>query len=107
VALGVLEKKGVAAVEPEAAGSRTKVVRLTAKGLEAQDQYRRRLEIIETRWEKRFGGQTLRTIRVSLRRLAGGPMEPYPEGWRASVPKPQTLPHFPMVLHRGGFPDGS
>ena len=20
---------------------------------------------------------------------------------------PRTLPHFPMVLHRGGFPDGS
>ena len=20
---------------------------------------------------------------------------------------PSTLPHYPMVLHRGGFPDGS
>jgi hypothetical protein len=34
-------------------------------------------------------------------------LEPYPEGWRASRPNPSTLPHFPMVLHRGGFPDGS
>ncbi len=25
----------------------------------------------------------------------------------ADVRPPQTLPHFPMVLHRGGFPDGS
>jgi hypothetical protein len=34
-------------------------------------------------------------------------VEPYPEGWRASVPRPEVLPDFPMVLHRGGFPDGS
>jgi hypothetical protein len=34
-------------------------------------------------------------------------LEPYPDGWRASVRKPNTLPHYPMVLHRGGFPDGS
>ena len=53
----------------------------------------------------------------SLERLAGGGtaetsplfggLEPYPDGWRASVRKPETLPHYPMVLHRGGFPDGS
>ena len=34
-------------------------------------------------------------------------LEPYPDGWRASVRRPATLPHYPMVLHRGGFPDGS
>ena len=34
-------------------------------------------------------------------------LEPYPDGWRAKVRKPDTLPHYPMVLHRGGFPDGS
>lgn len=28
-------------------------------------------------------------------------------GWRASVRKPDTLPRYPIVLHRGGFPDGS
>ena len=33
--------------------------------------------------------------------------EPYPDNWRASVRRPATLPHFPMVLHRGGYPDGS
>jgi hypothetical protein len=30
-------------------------------------------------------------------------LEPHPDGWRASVRKPNTLPHYPMVLHRGGF----
>jgi len=27
--------------------------------------------------------------------------------WRAAGRKPATLPHSPMMLHRGGFPDGS
>jgi hypothetical protein len=34
-------------------------------------------------------------------------LEPYPDGWRASLRRPNTLPHYPMILHRGGFPDGS
>ena len=34
-------------------------------------------------------------------------LEPYPGNWRASVRRPGTLPHYPMVLHRGGYPDGS
>jgi len=34
-------------------------------------------------------------------------IEPYPDNWRASVRRPGILPHFPMVLHRGGYPDGS
>jgi len=56
-------------------------------------------------------------LRRALERLAGGAtrqtaplflgLEPYPDGWRASLRKPNTLPHYPMVTHRGGFPDGS
>jgi hypothetical protein len=34
-------------------------------------------------------------------------LEPYPDNWRASVRAPRTLPYYPMVLHRGGYPDGS
>jgi hypothetical protein len=34
-------------------------------------------------------------------------MAPYPSGWRASVREAIRLPHFPIVLHRGGYPDGS
>jgi hypothetical protein len=33
-------------------------------------------------------------------------LRPYPDGWRAKSPI-ETLPQFPMVLHRGGFPDGA
>ena len=32
---------------------------------------------------------------------------PYPDDWRADIRPPRTLPHYPMVLHRDGFPDGS
>ena len=31
-----------------------------------------------------------------------------PEGtWRHRRPQPLTLPHHPVVSHRGGYPDGS
>jgi hypothetical protein len=34
-----------------------------------------------------------------------GGLEPHPDGWRAAVRKPNTLPHYPMVLHcMAGFP---
>jgi len=103
VAMGILRKKGVAVVEKN-------VARLTPKGREAQDAYRQRIGIIEARWQASSGEDTIRTLRDLLGRLAGElfrGLEPYPDGWRASVRRPNTLPHYPMVLHRGGFPDGS
>jgi DNA-binding MarR family transcriptional regulator len=118
MALGVLKKTQSAVVELEAkAGSRAKVVRLTSQGRAAQEAYRKMLGVIEERWSLRFGKNTMLTLRKFLAHLAGeneaqpSPLfrglEPWPDGWRASVPKPGTLPHYPMVLHRGGFPDGS
>lgn len=49
--------------------------------------------------------------------LAEG-LRPYPDGWRAHPPyQTQTeatladpaglLPHYPVISHRGGFPDGA
>ena len=35
--------------------------------------------------------------------LSGG-LEPYPDNWRASVRRPATLPHFPIVLHAAAIP---
>ena len=111
MALGVLRKKGVSVVEQGLAGSRTKIARLTPQGLEAQHAYHQLLGIVEERCQARFGKDTIRTLRELLERLGGEPLfrglEPYADGWRASVRKPDTMPHYPMVLHRGGFPDGS
>jgi DNA-binding MarR family transcriptional regulator len=108
-AMGILQKRGFAAVGPDQTASRVKTVRLTPKGSEAQDAYRRLVGSIEERWQVRFGKKTIRTLRESLEPLVREPtgLKPYPDGWRASVRKPTTLPHYPMVLHRGGFPDGS
>jgi DNA-binding MarR family transcriptional regulator len=117
MAMGILRKKRFAVIEGEKPGSRTKVARLTAKGRDAQEAYRKLLAAIEKRWQTRFGEKAIGALRESLERMAGDGgaatsrlfrgLEPYPEGWRASKPKPETLPHYPMVLHRGGFPDGS
>ena len=103
MALGFLGKRGLVVTETL---GRTKLARLTPKGREAQNAYLHRVATIETQWESRHG-----QLKGALEPFAGKALfeglEPHPGNWRASVPKPETLPYFPMVLHRGGFPDGS
>jgi DNA-binding MarR family transcriptional regulator len=115
--LGFLRNRGFVVIETAQAGGRTKVARLTPEGKHAKDAYPRLLGKIEESWSARFGEDAVRTLRESLEELVGEAtaehspvfqgLIPYPDGWRASVRKPETLPHYPMVLHRGGFPDGS
>jgi hypothetical protein len=110
VALGFLAKRRLVVESGQ-------LVRLTPKGRLAQEAYRKQLAVIEERWLARFGADGIRKLRESLERLVGEPtaqrsplflgLTPHAEGWRASIPKPETLPHYPMVLHRGGYPDGS
>jgi DNA-binding MarR family transcriptional regulator len=116
-ALRFLQKYDDVLVEPDPAGSRGKVVRLTSLGREAQNAYHHLVWAIEERWQTRFGKDTSSALRRALERLVGAStaqlsplfkgLEPYPDGWRALVRQAATLPHYPMVLHRGGFPDGS
>ena len=68
MAMGILQKKGVAVMEPDPAGSRTKIARLTPKGRKAQEAYQRLLGIIEERWQGRFGEENIRALRESLER---------------------------------------
>jgi DNA-binding MarR family transcriptional regulator len=117
IALSFLEKRGYAIVEPESPGSRIKVLILTTKGCRARDKYVHLVQAIEERWQTRFGKDRVRVLRKSLEQLVGEPtaqllplfqgLEPYSDGWRASLPRPEGLPHYPVILHRGGFPDGS
>ena len=112
-AQGIMVRGGFAAEEPDPAASRGKVLRLTAAGDDAQRRYRERIAGLEADWRDRFGD------RVHTLRAAAGPLvtgsppplfaaiEPYPDNWRAQVRPPVILPYFPMVLHRGGYPDGS
>ena len=117
MAMGILRKAELAVIEKEDSASRSNVVCATPRGLRVKEVYRRRLIAIEERWTARFGNVAIRALRASLELLVGSSvtgrsplflgLEPYPDSWRARVPKPETLPHFPMVLHRGGYPDGS
>jgi methyltransferase (TIGR00027 family) len=113
-ALGILTRGDLAAEEPDPAASRGKVARLTPGGLDAQHLYHELTGTIERRWHDRFTPGVTGALQASLEPLAAGQppvlfggLEPYPDNWRASVRRPATLPHFPMVLHRGGYPDGS
>jgi hypothetical protein len=119
VSVGYLERHGLAVVEtvPKAG----KLIRLKAAGLVAQDAARKLVRGIEARWVDRFGAEAVGALRTRLESLVGDGMahgavsrsrlfeglEPDAAGWRAEVPRPQTLPHFPVVSHRGGYPDGS
>jgi hypothetical protein len=116
-ALGILVRGHLAVQEPQPGASRGKIARLTALGADAQRGYRDWLATAERRWPDRFGASTLSTLREALEALATAPdsqppplfagLEPYPDNWRAAVRRPVILPHYPMVLHRGGYPDGS
>jgi DNA-binding MarR family transcriptional regulator len=113
MALGYLERHGFALVEAEPASPRTKLARLTAKGLVAQEWYPRRVREIEARWTERFGAEAMSGLRAGMgvivedrARLFEG-LSGYPKGWRTVAGGVKLLPVFPMVLHRGGWPDGS
>jgi hypothetical protein len=109
MALKFLTKTGYGTVE-------AKLARLTAKGLEAQAA----APGLHSDAEQARKTQRLRRACHGILanpRLSEG-LRPYPDGWRARkryakqtnavIDDPTgRLPHYPMVLHRGGWPDGS
>ena len=113
VSLTSLSKTDYVVVEGTPASKRT--MRLTPAGAKLQAEQRRLHAGIDDRWDPE--------LRTSLERTLDHPdlsagLQPDPAGWRASKPyAKQTeamladplgrLPHYPMVLHRGGWPDGS
>ncbi|MGC2639390.1 MAG: hypothetical protein WA294_19550 [Acidobacteriaceae bacterium] len=117
VATGWLVRHGFAVLDTVPKPDRGKQIRLNEKGLLAQENSRKRIAAIEKRWLNRFGAEAIPQLREALDPLvkdgsadrsplfAG--LVPYPDGWRAKVRPPRLLPHFPMVTHRGGYPDGS
>ncbi len=129
VSLGRLEKGGLALTGPDPAGGRNRVARLTPRGQRAQAAYHRRADAIAGGWRARFGDGVIDRLTGALRALYAEPgggdgplisagLVPDPGGWRAHPPYLRlteamiadpagSLPHYPMVSHRGGYPDGS
>jgi hypothetical protein len=113
VSLTALARTEYVVVEGAPASKRT--VHVTPAGAKLQAEQRR----LHTRVGKRWDAD----LRTSLERILDHPdlssgLRPHPTGWRASKPYAQQteavladplgrLPHYPMVLHRGGWPDGS
>jgi hypothetical protein len=116
-ALGYLDKRGCLEFKTDVSAGRGHLVRLSEKGLKARSTYLRLVAGIELRWRERFGSEVVDELRQTLERLvipvgsARPPLfaglEPYADGWRAAVARIERLPHYPVVLHRGGFPDGT
>ena len=112
--MGPATKQGLVAEQPDPAGSRWKITRLTSPGARAQRAYADLTAAVEDRWRSRFGAARVAALRDALEPLAVGDppplfggLTPYEDGWRARVKAPAVLPHYPMVLHRGGYPDGA
>ena len=104
MALGFLEKEAIAIAQPESPGSRHRILVPTEKGLKEQKRYGSNLAA----WQSPFGEGIIAALApiVLSPQLFEGLVAP--KGcWRARQTLPETLPHFPMILHRGGFPDGS
>jgi len=117
MAFGILRKAKLIIVSKESTKSPWHVARLTESGMKIQKSYPVLLAAIEERWRSQLGVDRLDALTKAAETIVGDTanpdsplmqcITPYPDGWRAAVPKPRTLPHFPMVLHRGGYPDGS
>jgi hypothetical protein len=123
MAITFLAKHGYIALDP-----RTKLVRLTLKGRDAHESAAGVHAEVDEQWRSRYGAPTVQRLRTAMQgvleqragnrpRLSLG-LEPHPDGWRAAkryiaqanavLADPMgALPHYPMVLHRGGWPDGS
>ena len=115
---GWLERHGCAVAEPDPTAARGKVLRLTDKGRRAQQKHERLVRATEAAWGSAYGADAVRDLRTALERIVGDGtlarsplapgLDPQRENWRAGVGRrADTLPHHPMVLHRGGYPDGS
>jgi hypothetical protein len=114
MALTFLAKTAFVAVEGTSAA--TKRARLTPEGLKLQQTLAPLHAEVAKRWETPRLRSALERV-LEHADLARG-LEPHAGGWRASgsylertramVENPRAaLPHHPMVLHRGGWPDGS
>jgi DNA-binding MarR family transcriptional regulator len=106
----LLDELGLAVVEPDPNAVRGRIARLTDTGRRAQAAYARRAEETEVGWRERDGARDVERLRAALEALDPelllAATQAPPGGWREKLPL-ASLPHYPLVTHRGGYPDGS
>jgi hypothetical protein len=111
VATGWLARHQYAVIATAPAPEKGKQIRLQEKGLVAQEAAARKIPDVCNKTHKNNCLWTILHSIVQDGCAAHSPLfqglTPYPDGWRAKVRKPEILPHFPVVTHRGGYPDGS
>jgi DNA-binding MarR family transcriptional regulator len=114
-AVGYLERTGLVEFVPVPGAKRGKAVELTTHGEKTKAAATAKLAALEATWDDRHGA-VLARVRDALAPLAagGGPDSPllagleHPPGtWRGESRPLASLPRFPLVTHRGGFPDGA
>jgi DNA-binding MarR family transcriptional regulator len=105
-AVGYLERASLAEVVPTPGAKRGKSVLLTSRGEKAKASSVAKLAALEATWDERHGA-TLARVREALGPFTAGPASPPPGTWRAEAKPLARLPRFPLVTHRGGFPDGA
>ena len=103
---GYLERAGLAALVPIPGAKRGKALALTERGEKAKAASARKLARLEATWEERHG-PVLERVREALAALDVTFPEHPPGTWRAEAKELARLPRFPLVTHRGGFPDGA
>jgi hypothetical protein len=81
----------------------------TERGDDRNAIYEQAIKTIEARWRKQYGVELIDQLQQALPSEADllAAIQPQPGNWRANVPPTKHLPYFPMILHRGGFPDGA
>lgn len=116
--VGVLAKTGVVIVEPVPGSGQGRQLRLTAeRGVRARAAGASQVSETTTQWQRAFGAAVVPELLAALDPIVGdgcregsplfAGLDPASDAWRAQGAPQQVLPWYPLVLHRGGYPDGS
>lgn len=116
MSLGWLERNFLISVTRHPDLARAKLAALAGPGEAAWADHVDQVTRVEKRWRAAYGAGRMQAVRSALVQMVGdggfavSPLRAAVNpafGWRSQVAVREVLPHHPMVLHRGGYPDGA